>query len=97
MGTIKRVIEHYGKDAQLTVCIEELSELAKELCKDKRGQGNPDHIAEEMADVRIILAQLDEIYQNTAAVAEWTNVKMKRLEQRLEQDTAMNVGGDNNA
>jgi rubrerythrin len=86
MGIIKRVVEHYGKDKQLNVCIEELSELIKELCKDKRGQGNPDHIAEEMADVRIIMAQLDEIYQNTAAVAAWTNTKMQRLEQRLEQD-----------
>lgn len=86
MGIIKRVVEHYGKDKQLNVCIEELSELIKELCKDKRGQGNPDHIAEEMADVRIIMAQLDEIYQNTAAVATWTNRKMLRLEQRLEQD-----------
>ncbi len=86
MGIIKRVVEHYGKDMQLNVCIEELSELIKELCKDKRGQGNPYHIAEEMADVRIIMAQLDEIYHNTDAVAKWTKTKLKRLKQRLNNE-----------
>ena len=80
---IKEAVKHYGKDNQLSVCIEELSELIKELCKDKRGQANADHIAEEMADVCIMLGQLSEIYQNTSEVESWINKKLHRLYLRM--------------
>ena len=47
---IKAIVNSYGKENQITVAVEELSELIKELCKELRGMGNPEHIAEEMAD-----------------------------------------------
>ena len=34
------------------VTMEEMSELQKELCKNLRGRGSIEHIAEEIADVR---------------------------------------------
>lgn len=86
---IKRAVKHYGKDNQLSVCIEELSELIKELCKDKRGQANADHIAEEMADVCIMLGQLSEIYQNTDAVNDWIIRKLLRLQIRMDAEDSL--------
>ena len=45
MDVLKEAIKHYGKEEQITVAIEELSELAKELCKAKRGIGHPPTIS----------------------------------------------------
>ena len=47
----------YGKTSQCTVCMEEMAELTKELSKNLRGQDNAAHIAEEIADVEIMLEQ----------------------------------------
>lgn len=55
----KQLFEKYGTK-QIIVAIEELSELQKELCKMLR-KGNTDNIkniAEEIADVSIMLDQL---------------------------------------
>ena len=86
MTTLERAIEVYGKDMQLNVAIEEFSELIKEICKYKRGEGNLDHIIEEMADCRIMLEQLDIIFE--ISYFDMDKVLMKkldRLEKRLEE------------
>lgn len=62
MTTLEKAVETYGKDMQLTVAVEELSELIKEICKNKRGRDNRDNIIEEMADCYIMLEQLAIIY-----------------------------------
>ena len=41
------------------MAFEEMSELQKEMCKRFRGEKNDDHIAEEIADVEIMLDQLN--------------------------------------
>ena len=58
---IRKAIDTYGKDAQLWMVIEEMSELSKEICKHKRGKDNFLEIADEMADVYIMLEQLKRI------------------------------------
>lgn len=58
LGVFAKAIELFGKDMQLNVAIEELSELAKEICKNKRGRDNRDAIIEEMADCYIMLEQM---------------------------------------
>ena len=40
----------FGAQAQLVVALEELSEAQKEICKFLRGKGDPEHLAEEIAD-----------------------------------------------
>ena len=89
MSVLKRAIETYGKDMQLNVAIEELSELIKEICKNKRGADNRDNIIEEIADCYIMLAQLEIIFNidSTETYAEF-NKKMKRLEERLRDSVA---------
>lgn len=77
----------YGKTSQCTVCMEEMAELTKELSKNLRGQDNTAHIAEEIADVEIMLEQLklklmfsirDEVTQQRTA-------KLQRLDNRISQ------------
>lgn len=80
---IKQAIKRYGFDMQITVCIEEMSELIKELCKVKRRQTNPAAIAEEMADVKIMLEQMQIIFDNSAEVERFYDAKIKRLKNRL--------------
>lgn len=55
-------IATYGEKSQKLMLIEEMSELTKEICKDFRRQGNITAIAEEIADVEIMLEQAKMIY-----------------------------------
>lgn len=59
----RKIIDHYGPEAQKVKAIEELSELQKEIAKDLIGQGSIENIAEEIADVQIMLRQLQMIYE----------------------------------
>ena len=79
-----KAIDTYGIEAQLWMVIEEMSELSKEICKDRRGKGNPEHLAEEIADALIMLDQLVLIFNNRERVFEYVNEKIGRLKQRLE-------------
>lgn len=84
---ILRGVQHeYGAGYEMIVAIEELSELQKELCKDWRDEGDPDAIAEEIADVEIVLAHLKLIYKNAEQVAEWRREKLMRLEKALREE-----------
>lgn len=55
-------LEHYGNGPQVDMAIEEMSELTKELLKDRRGKENRSDIAMEMTDVYIMLEQLKFIF-----------------------------------
>ena len=79
----QKVCNKWGVDAQLTKAIEELSELIKEICKDKIGLGITESIAEEVADVEIMCEQLRFIYNFDESVDRWKDYKLKRLEERL--------------
>ena len=86
MTIYERAIEAYGKDMQLTVAVEELSELIKEICKYKRGADNIDHIAEEVADCYIMLEQVAIIFDiPNRAINEVAEAKLARLERRIEE------------
>ena len=77
-------IKKYGKISQLIMCMEEMSELIKELSTSIRGADNSSAISEEMADVEIMLEQLRIIYHNRSEVDTIKADKLRRLEQRLE-------------
>ena len=76
-------IERYGIPAQSWMVIEEMSELAKELCKMQRGQGDVDALADEIADVTIMLEQLRIMYDVNVLVCEHMDMKVNRLRSRL--------------
>lgn len=89
MTTLEKAIATYGKDMQLTVAVEELSELIKEICKSKRGNDNRANIIEEIADCYIMLEQLEIIFGiDSEEIYARFNEKLKRLEKRLEERSA---------
>ena len=79
-------IQHYGPEAQQIKAVEEMSELTKELCKRLAGAENVLQIAEEIADVRIMLDQLEMMLCCTGRVKTYRAAKLRRLEQRIRED-----------
>ena len=78
-------LETFGKELQVTMAIEEMSELTKELCKNSRGQENPTHIAEEIADVQIMLQQMVMLFDCAGQVETFCRYKLERLVGRIEE------------
>lgn len=78
-------VKKYGKLSQLIMCMEEMAELTKELSKSIRGADNSAAIAEEMADVEIMLEQLRLIYRNRSEVDTIKADKLRRLAYQLEE------------
>lgn len=76
-------IMEYGAYAQSMMLLEEMSELQKEICKSYRGKDNREQIAEEIADVEIMLAQAKMIYGVAEEAEKWRKAKVKRLWERL--------------
>lgn len=76
---LEAAIHHYGLGPQRDKAIEELSELIRALarCDDH------ENIAEEMADVRIMLDQLELIFDNREQVRNFELAKLMRLSERL--------------
>ena len=83
--TFEAAISTYGKEQQLIVAIEELSELQKEICKVLRKNiGRPrSKVHEEIADVEIMLEQVKIIFQIDDDVEMWRLDKVVRLRERL--------------
>ena len=79
----KQAVDRWGSDLQIVVAIEELSELQKELCKALRGNGKVENISEEIADVKLMLEQLEYIFKNNADVEHWIGLKIDRLQSIL--------------
>jgi NTP pyrophosphatase (non-canonical NTP hydrolase) len=72
-------IDFFGVTSQKIMVIEEMSELTKELCKELRDKGDVEHIADELADVEITLAQIKMIYDIRQTVEEHKDFKLRRL------------------
>ena len=58
---VKNLIKINGRNHQLTVAIEELSELQKEITKLIRNKGDFQNILEEVADVYIALETIQTV------------------------------------
>ncbi|RXM53935.1 hypothetical protein DP134_14045 [Clostridium tetani] len=82
----KKAISTYGLYAQMDMVFEEMSELQKELCKFKRGKNTVGNIAEEIADVKIMLEQMELAFDIKDKVKFEKDLKIKRLEERIEEE-----------
>ena len=83
--TYLEAIHTFGEEYQEEVAVEELSELIKEICKNWRGNDNRAAIAEEIADVTIMLEQLRIIFDVNAAVRDFMDAKIERLHMRIQE------------
>ena len=76
-------LRKWGVDLQTMMAVEEMSELTKEICKIKRGKMDLDALADEIADVTIMLEQLRMIYGLNDAVCDHMDAKILRLQSRV--------------
>lgn len=89
---IRAIARHYGKEPQIGVAQEECAELIQALSKIRR-KGETvkalNNLIEEIADVNIMCAQLEELFGVRASVALRMHQKLDRqLERIAEGDTA---------
>ena len=97
----KRYIETYEKclstlgcESQILMCIEEMSELTKELCKNwrKSKKDTPEqieHICEEIADVQNMIDQMQLIF-GIEKVEKYREEKIIRTQKRLDEEINSN-------
>lgn len=76
---LKGAIATWGPELQQIVAIEECSEVIKEICKYERGQYSKLHMAEEIADLQIVLGQLVIMYGKTNILSSFTSNSTKEL------------------
>lgn len=90
-AVLKRALDHYGIDNQLTKAVEEMAELTKEICKLKIAGQNfngtdliraKQNILEEKADVYITLRYLDMMFGDSNEVID---EKIARLEGQMDE------------
>jgi len=75
-----RAIEKWGSEAQVNQAIQECAELIQALTKIKQGRPDYDNIVEEIADVEIMMQELNLIF----GIGMIQNKKKEKLE-RLER------------
>lgn len=58
--SLKEILDHFGLENQIIKCIEEMSEVTKELCKylTEPEKFDVEDLCDEIADVEIMLAQM---------------------------------------
>ncbi len=84
--TCKSIANHYGREHQVLIAIEEMSELTKELCKYFRRYDRKKEIIEEVADAQIMLEQLIELFGINNEVDRMIDYKLNRQIRRMEQE-----------
>ena len=84
----RAALEAFGAEAQITMVFEEMAELQDVLCKFLRGRVDEDtrtHIAEEIADVEIMLQQMLMLFDCAGQVEGFRRYKLERLAERIKK------------
>lgn len=82
----EKALATWGAEAQTMMVFEEMAELQKELCKHARGKQNTAAIAEEIADVQIMLEQMVVLHDCAEMVERFKQDKVLRLAERIEEN-----------
>lgn len=77
------IADHYGLNNQISIAVEELSELTKELCKYKRYHNNKAQIIDECADVLIMVDQLLYLFEAGNEIEKRIDFKLTRQLNRM--------------
>ena len=94
---IKIIAEHYGYEAQSRQCIEEMAELMQAINKLWRAIGHGqlteksfkeclENLTEEMADVQIMLWQIEYLLSAENMIEEMIEKKLNRQLKRIEEE-----------
>ena len=85
---VKAAIETFGKEKQLHQCMEELGELIVAINHYLRNRpGAEEEVAEELADAKLMIRQVELMMNLEDSVDRYTAVKLRRLAYKL------NLGG----
>lgn len=79
-----KILSHYGKNHQIQKAVEECAELTQALMKDRDGNAR-DMVVDEIADVYVMLAQLEIAYDCQGEVADRIDFKINRQMERMRQ------------
>lgn len=80
----EEALAHYGSEAQIKMLYEEMAELQIAVCKNGRGADNLDNIAEEIADVGIMLDQMRLLFDVAPLSEAKRGEKVARLAERMD-------------
>lgn len=99
---IKTIFDHYGEESQLEKSLEELDELKEAISKlltleicavskkmafyNSNRESLIDHIAEEIADAKIMLDQLCYGLKIEQRAEDWREMKLDRQMKRIEAE-----------
>jgi hypothetical protein len=78
MNIYNKALTHFGAEHQLDKLIEEMSELTQAIIKARHNRHT--NVAEEIADVQIMLDQAKLLYPDWET---WQALKLKRLEKLI--------------
>lgn len=80
----EKALAHYGPEAQIKMLYEEMAELQLAVCKNGRGADNLDNLAEELADVGIMLDQMRLLFDVEERSRDIRVEKVARLAERMD-------------
>lgn len=82
------IINHYGLEHQQRKLAEEVFELQQAISLERYGEGDKDHIEEEMADVCNVLMEISNYYKlNTVKMRKIMESKQDRQLERIKNET----------
>ena len=85
MTTIENAISKFGENAQISKLCEECAELVTAVLHRRDHRDTNDHVAEEMADVTLMMVQMRIIFGiSEEEIDKWMTYKLERLRERLE-------------
>ena len=79
----KRALEVFGEEKQMKKCVEELNELAVALLHYEDGKDSEEHVAEEIADVEIMLQQMTLMIGCQTFVEKYRAGKLEQLANKV--------------
>lgn len=83
---IKTIANHYGLIHQLHKLLEEVCELKKATDGFLNNRDNLDHLQEEIADVRIMIAQVEYLLGMDSVIRYYVSLKLDRQIKRIENE-----------
>ena len=82
----RAALEKWGPQKQTLKLFEEMSELQDALCKQLDGRDSSSHVAEEIADVLVVLEQMMILHECEREVDEIKAQKLERLRRRIGEE-----------
>ena len=79
---LHEIADHYGTESQLNILQEECAELIQAVSKYRRGE-SIDLLAEEIADVEIMIAQIKYLLCLNTLADIYVGKKIKRQKERM--------------